>query len=142
MRAVLDVNILISALLSRRGAPAQLITRWLAGEFELVVSDALLGELERALGYPKLRSRIPTPEAQRFVGALRRSACMVVDPNVVPPRSADPDDDYLLALAAGASALLVSGDRHLLDLSERFPVRSSQQFLETLDEAAAEERLR
>ncbi len=47
MRALLDVNILISALLSRRGGPAQLLTRWLAGEFELVVSEALLSELER-----------------------------------------------------------------------------------------------
>lgn len=142
MRAVLDVNILISALLSRRGTPAQLITRWLAGEFELVVSDALLGELERALGYPKLRSRIPAPEAQRFVGALRRSACVVVDPDVVPPRSADPGDDYLLALAAQASAILVSGDRHLLDLSEQFPVRSSQRFLQALDELTAGEQTR
>ena len=53
MRAVLDPNILIAALLSRSGAPAQIVWRWLAGEFELVVSETLLAELERALGLPE-----------------------------------------------------------------------------------------
>ncbi|HSR23271.1 MAG TPA: putative toxin-antitoxin system toxin component, PIN family, partial [Candidatus Eisenbacteria bacterium] len=63
MRAVLDVDILISALLSRQGTPAQLLARWLAGEFDVIVSDALLDELERALGYPKLLTRVPPAEA-------------------------------------------------------------------------------
>lgn len=54
MRAVLDPNVLIAGLLSRTGAPAQLMTRWLGGEFELVVSDRLLDELERAFTYPKI----------------------------------------------------------------------------------------
>ena len=51
MRAVLDPNILIAALLSPGGAPAQIVSRWLGGEFELVVSEALLSALERALAY-------------------------------------------------------------------------------------------
>ena len=49
MRAVLDVNVLIAALLSPTGAPAQIVSRWLGGEFELIVSGNLLAELERAL---------------------------------------------------------------------------------------------
>lgn len=63
MRAVLDPCILISALLSRGGAPAQVLTRWLGGEFELIVSESLLDELARALAYPRLRERIPAAEA-------------------------------------------------------------------------------
>jgi predicted nucleic acid-binding protein len=59
VRAVLDPNVLIASLLSRSGAPAQIVSRWLAGEFELVVSQALLAELARALAYPKIRERIP-----------------------------------------------------------------------------------
>jgi predicted nucleic acid-binding protein len=42
VRAVLDPNILIAALLSPAGAPAQLVGRWLGGAFELVVSETLL----------------------------------------------------------------------------------------------------
>jgi predicted nucleic acid-binding protein len=107
--------------------------RWIGGEFELVVSDALLVELERALAYPKLRSRIPPGEAKRFVDGLRRSAQNIPDAEDPPLRSADSGDDYLLALAEKASAVLVSGDRHLLDLAGRLPVQSAQGFLESLD---------
>jgi len=49
VRAVLDPNVLVSALLSRSGAPAQIVARWLRGEFELVLSELLLAELGRAL---------------------------------------------------------------------------------------------
>jgi len=38
-----------------------------------------------------------------------------------PRRSVDPDDDYLVALAEAAQAVLVSGDRHLLDLGGKLP---------------------
>jgi putative PIN family toxin of toxin-antitoxin system len=136
----LDGNILISALLSPRWAPAQLLTRWLAGEFEVVVSEALLNELERALGYPKLLSRIPPIEAKRFVGTLRRAAEVATDDQNPAPRSLDPDDDYLLALAERSSAVMVSGDRHLLELADRLPVHTAQEFLQALDEAARAER--
>jgi predicted nucleic acid-binding protein len=71
VRAVLDPNILIATVLSRSGAPAQLVSRWLAGEFELVVSEALIAELERALAYPKVRRRASAEEAMAFVELLR-----------------------------------------------------------------------
>jgi predicted nucleic acid-binding protein len=56
-----------------------------------------------------------------------------VDPDNPEPRSVDPGDDYLLALAQTASAVLVSGDRHLLPLGGGLPVRSASAFLESLD---------
>ena len=46
MRVVLDPNILISAMLSPSGAPARLLARWLAGDFELIASPQLLAELD------------------------------------------------------------------------------------------------
>lgn len=133
MRAVLDPNILIAALLSRGGLPAQIVSRWLAGEFELVVSESLLAELERALAYPKLRARIAAADAGEFVALLRHSALLVFDPPAPPKRSADPGDDCLLALAEGAQAVLVTGDRHLLDLANELPIHTARAFLDTLD---------
>jgi uncharacterized protein len=133
VRAVLDVNVLIAALLSRTGAPAQVVSRWLAGEFELVVSETLLAELERALAYRKLRARVTPEDAAEFVSFLRRTADHASDRSAPPRRSVDPRDDYLLALAEGAEAMVVSGDQHLLELAGRFPVRSPCEFLEVLD---------
>jgi len=66
VRAVLDPDILIAALLSRSGTPAQIVSRWLAGDLELIVSDAVLGELEGAVAYPKLQHRSSPEEAHAF----------------------------------------------------------------------------
>jgi putative PIN family toxin of toxin-antitoxin system len=137
VRAVLDPNVLISALLSPAGSPARVLRAWDAGQFELVVSPLLLAELERALAYPKLRARITTEEAGMVSQWLRRSALEIADPDSPPPvRSSDAGDDYLIALAAAQSAALVSGDKHLLALAEAMPVFSPRAFLELLDREA------
>jgi predicted nucleic acid-binding protein len=61
---------------------------------------------------------------------LRGDAVMAADPAESPPiRCADPDDDYLIALAHSCDAALVSGDRHLLDLAELIPVFTPAEFL-------------
>jgi putative PIN family toxin of toxin-antitoxin system len=129
MRAVLDVNVLVAAILSREGAPAQLLRLWREGRFELVLSPALLDELQRVLAYPKIRRRIPEAEAAEFVTLLRREP-VTADLAAVPPiRSSDPDDDYLIGLAQATQAAIVSGDAHLLDLSDRIPVFAPAAFL-------------
>lgn len=135
MRAVLDPNVLIAALLSRSGAPAQVVARWLAGDFELVVSETLLAELERALAYPKIRRRVASEDAEAFVALLRRGAFLAADSEPRTHRSADPGDDYLLALAERERAVLVSGDEHLLALADELPIRTARAFLATLAEA-------
>ena len=133
MRVVLDVNVLISALISPSGTPARIILAWQAGRFDLIVSPLLLEELGRALAYPKLRRRITADEARRFVGWLSRDATVVDDPGQPPlVRSVDPGDDYLLSLAAAADALLVSGDDHLLSIRSGLPIHSSAAFIELL----------
>ena len=132
MRAVLDVNVLIAALLSPTGAPAQIVSRWLAGEFELTVSESLLAELERALANPKLRAQVAPEDAAEFVSFLQNSAVQAPDPSAPPRRSRDSADDYVLALAESEKAIVVSGDQHVLELADRFPIRSPRDFLEAL----------
>ncbi len=132
MRAVFDCNVLISALLAPRGAPGQLMSRWREGEFELIVSVEVLAELERALAYPRVAERISAEDASEFVAFLRRAAKLAPDPDVAVARSPDPDDDYLIALAESQRAYVVSGDSHLLGLSQTLPVLSPREFLERL----------
>ncbi len=134
MKAVLDPNVIISALLSPRGSPAKVLRAWIDGTYELIVSELLFVELERALGYPKLRKRIDAREADELIELLRREADVVEDPDTPPVvLSADPGDNYLISIAAAARAVIVSGDGHLLDLAERLPVYSPANFLVLLD---------
>jgi hypothetical protein len=135
VRAVLDPNVIISALLSPSANPARVLGAWQQGEFELIVSASLLEELARALAYPKLRRRISEEDAAAVVHWLSEAATVVSDANAQSPfHSSDPGDDYLIALAAARQAILVSGDRDLLDLSDQIPVFSPAAFLEQFTE--------
>jgi putative PIN family toxin of toxin-antitoxin system len=134
VRAVLDANVHISALLSAAGTPAQILRAFVEGRFELVVSPKLLSELQRALGYAKLQRHINAEESAQYIAWLRDAAVLVGDPGGDPPaRSADPEDDYLLSLAAAQQAILVSGDRHLLQLVDDLPIHRPAEFLRRLD---------
>ena len=133
MRALLDVNVLISGLLAGNGAPANLLGKWLEGEFELVATERLLAELETTLARPKLRVNVDEAEVSGFVELLRGLAEMVDDLNAEPHvTSRDSNDDYLIAAAAAARATLVSGDAHLLELEGSIPVLTPRAFLDSL----------
>ncbi len=133
MRALFDVNVLISGLLARSGAPALLLGKWLEGEFELVVTQRLLAELEATLARPKLRHHFDEAEVRGFLELLRGLAESVEDPDAEPSISSrNPKDDYLIAAAASARATLVTGDAHLLELEGSIPVLSPRAFLDSL----------
>jgi uncharacterized protein len=133
VRAVLDPNVIVSAVLTATGAPGSVLRAWLAGDFDLVVSPQLIGELARVLAYPKIRKRVSAGEADELLALLRDAGSLRPDPSDPPTlASEDPNDDYLIALAADASAVLVSGDHHLLDLRDRIPVYSPAEFLALL----------
>jgi len=106
---------------------------WVEGAFDLVCSPLVLGELERALAYPKLAKHIAPDEARAVLDVLTESAVMVEDPDRPPGTSSpDPGDDYLIALAESARALLVSGDKDVLSLAGEIPVCSPKEFLTQL----------
>lgn len=133
MRAVLDPNVVISGAISPRGAPADVLRSLAGGEFELIASQALLDELERALAYPKLRPYISESDAADLVRWVADTASIAIDPDADPPvHSRDPNDDYLIGLASAHSAALVSGDKDLLALEGEIPVFSPRAFLDLL----------
>jgi predicted nucleic acid-binding protein len=65
VRAVLDPNVLVSAVISPAGPAGSILLAWSLGQFELVTSPKLLDELADVLARPKLRrwGRRPAPAA-------------------------------------------------------------------------------
>jgi putative PIN family toxin of toxin-antitoxin system len=117
LRVVLDPGVLVSGFSTAEGPPGRLVDLWRRGVFELVVSDALLGELQDVLQRPHLAVRVDGREARAYVAGLRRGAIAADDPPNEPGLTPDPGDDYLVALARAARAdLIVSGDAHLTGL--------------------------
>jgi putative PIN family toxin of toxin-antitoxin system len=129
-RAVLDSGVLVSALITSTGTPAKLLEEARTGKLELIVSSRLLAELEGVLMREKFRRYIDLDAVRAFVDLLRSEAIVAADPEDQPPlSSSDSDDDYLIALAYGQSAHLVSGDSDLLDLADVAPICSPADFL-------------
>jgi uncharacterized protein len=133
-KAVLDPGVLVSALITPKGTPAKLLTATREGRSELIVSPLLLEELGLVLRRKKFRRYVDLDVVDRYMEFLRLDAEMAADPAEPPPiRCADPDDDYLIALAHGRNAALVSGDGDLLELSEKIPVFTPSEFLAALE---------
>jgi len=132
VRLVVDTNILVSALLSATSLPAQIVLLWRADRFDLLTAAEQLDEIARVTRYPKIRERLHPAVAGRLVNDLRALAVMLGALPVV-EASPDPDDNYLLAMAAAGSAdFLVTGDkRDLLGLGTHAGTRilSARAFL-------------
>src|SRR5687768_696977 len=96
-RVVLDPNVLISALLTPRGASALILIHLRTGAFELVTSPALLAELRTVLRRDKFRPYVSLDEAEEFVELIRRESTSTEDPEPpAVPLSEDPGDEYLI----------------------------------------------
>ena len=110
MRVVLDTNILFSALISPRGPPDILYRAWRAARFELVTSHDQLAEIRRASRYPKLQAVLQPARVGTMINNLQRA--IVLDRLPKTFDATDPDDAFLLAMAAAGNAdYLVTGDR-------------------------------
>ena|SRR5450755_4377334 len=111
MRIILDTNIIVSALISELGAPAQLLNAWTDRAFILVTSTTQIAEISSVTHRPVVRPLITPSHAERFINDLRRFGTALERLPTV-ERSRDPNDNFLLAMAeASAAEYLVSGDK-------------------------------
>lgn len=133
-RAVIDTNVLISAALSSRSAPAQIVD-CLLQHATLVFSRETFEELETRLWRPKF-DRYLDMERRRLLLHDFAAAAQWIDLPAMPrpAYSRDPDDDVFLHTALHSKAeWLVSGDKDLLELSPAdwgFEILSPAQALE------------
>ncbi|MBI5410361.1 MAG: putative toxin-antitoxin system toxin component, PIN family [Nitrospirae bacterium] len=136
-KAVLDTNVLISAVITPRGTPAKLLQAWREGTFDLITSPPLLFEIEETLSLPKIAQRYRlSPEDIRDVMALfAGGAILVTGATSVSASISDPDDIPVLACAVeGQADYLVTGDGDLLRLRsyQRIQIIQPTDFLRTL----------
>ena len=132
MKVVLDTNILVSGLMYPASTPGRIIAAWSEAQFDVVSSHEQIAEIGRVLGYPKIR-RILQWNDQRIEQFIKQ---LYVRVEVAEPETADvealrdPDDAPILgALAAADADLIVTGDRDLLALSDRYPIETPAKFV-------------
>ncbi len=135
MKAVLDSNVILSGLILPKSVPGRIVQAWREARFDMVLSDAILEEIERILRYPKIAKRLKWSENRidRFILLLKFKG-LVVYPRIQEFEDLrDPGDVPILAALVESNAeVLVTGDKDLLSLSDRYPIVTPAEFSKRL----------
>lgn len=130
MKVFLDTNVLASAV-ATRGLCADVLREVLTSH-ELIISDALLKELERVL---QQKFRVPSSLISEFLNLLKQDTILVKPVDVPKVDIKDKNDLIILASAINGNAdLFVTGDKELLELAkvENLEIVSPRAFWEKL----------
>ena len=135
-RVVIDTNLVLSALVFASGRLAPLRLAWQDQRVLPLVSRATAAELIRALTYPKFK--LAAHEQEELLADYLpycKTARIPAVPPVTPPCRDAFDVPFLELALAGKADALVTGDKDLLSLAEKFscPILSAEQFFRTLE---------
>ncbi len=138
MRAVLDTNVIVSAVIVPDGVPATILD-FRALKFTLVTSVILLDELEGVLLRPRIAARTGWNDERRrlFLSELRLNAVVVEPKERLQIVAEDPADDRVLEAAVeGHADFIVSGDSDLLQvgLFRGTSIVTPRQFLTLIEQ--------
>jgi uncharacterized protein len=140
--AVLDTNVLASGVAGAarsESTPGELIRRWRAKQFTLVISEPILAELVRTLANPYVQRRLSPTEIEAALSRFATHASLQPITEQVSGVATHPQDDVILATARSAQApYLVTGDKPLLQRITYHDTRllAPRQFLHVLDQQA------
>lgn len=119
MKVAFDTNVLVSAV-ATRGLCADIFNLVLA-QHQLVVGVTVLAELKRVLRH---KMRVPSKIIQEVDALLRREAIVAGKATPLSIKIRDKSDAPVLAEAvAGSAEVLVTGDRDLLEITDKLPIR-------------------
>ncbi|MEW5985813.1 MAG: putative toxin-antitoxin system toxin component, PIN family [Chloroflexota bacterium] len=136
MRAVIDTNILVRALIKPQGSVGLVLLRLRAGDYVLLYSEATLAELVDVLNRPRIRDKyhLSDEDIETVVRLilLRGEVALPIRRIAV---CRDPKDDKFLEVAVdGRADVIVSGDEDLRVLNpfEGVPIVEPRSFLDLL----------
>ena len=117
-RVVFDCNIFAQTLITPSGNAGKCVERVLEGTVSLFWSEYVLGEIRRISEKPTPKRLGASPDqVERLIARLIPLVHLVENPPSVYHHPIDPKDSHYVDLAVACSAkLIVSRDRHLLDL--------------------------
>lgn len=137
LKAVIDINLFVSGVISKKGNPARLLKLWYERAFLAVISEQMVEELARVLQYSHIKNKykLKGEEIEQAIGTIKKFAVVVPDVIRLNVVKDDPDDDKVLACALVVKAdYIVSGDSHLLDLGvfENIPIVTVKDFIDSI----------
>ena len=133
LRVVLDTNVLLSGIAYPTSLPGKIMQAWRVGSVEVVLSTYILDELRRVLPRLAARHGLSAGEIDDLVDILSLQAEVLEPLPVADPVLRDVADLPVLgtlvaAMKAGNIDYLISGDKDLLTLADRYPIVTPTQF--------------
>ena len=128
LRVVLDTNVLVSGLAYPGSVPGRIVGVWRQGGLDVVLSRYILDEMVRVL--PRLsRIHLSSSEIRDLADSLMFLAD-IVEPDAEQDSSLrDPADQPVLAtLRASKADYLITGDKDLLALADKYPIVTPSTF--------------
>ncbi|MEA2081386.1 MAG: putative toxin-antitoxin system toxin component, PIN family [Elusimicrobiota bacterium] len=142
LKVVIDTNQFVSAVISRKGASAQLLKAWQNCLYTLVTSKKIIKEIKRVFEYPHIAKKyhLKKKDTTLLISLVEHEAAVLSDSLHLNVIKDDPDDNKFLACAVEANAnYIVSGDKHLLNLRhyKNISVVTVRKFLEILKQQSS-----
>lgn len=130
MRVVLDTNVLVSGLAYPGSLPGRILDIWRQGGLAVVLSRYILDEMIRVL--PRLSRISLTPAEIRDLADTFMFLADIVEPVAEPDKTLRDRTDWpiLGTLRAAHADYLITGDKDLLSLAERYPIITPAVFWE------------
>ena len=130
LRVVPDTNVLVSALAYPDSIPGRILSVARQGGLELVLSHYILDEMVRVL--PRLPRIVMTREEIRDLADSFLFLAELVEPGSEREESLrdEVDQAVLGTLLAAKADYLITGDKDLLALAERYPIVTPAAFWE------------
>jgi putative PIN family toxin of toxin-antitoxin system len=132
-KVVLDTNVLLSGIAYPASIPGKILSAWRGGSIDLLLSAYILDELRRVLPRLAHRHGLSGAEIDDLVDALAIQAEIIEPEPSNNPRLRDAADEPVLdtllaALTISEADYLITGDKDLLAVAERFPILTPAQF--------------
>ena len=115
MKLIVDTNAFVSGVFFS-GPPFEILDAWRRRRITLVISPDILNEYQRV--GDALAAEFPGVNLDPWIELLILKAKLADAPPLSESVCSDPDDDKFLACGiATRTKIIVSGDKHLLDVS-------------------------
>lgn len=130
LRMVLDTNVLVSGIAYPESIPGRILRAWQEGAVALVLSRYILDEFARVL--PRLkRVALSASEIEDLADSFLFMAEMVEPvPSGEDALRDGADEAVLGTLLAAKADYLITGDKDLLALADRYPILTPAGFWE------------
>ena len=135
LRVVLDTNVLLSGIAYPASVPGKILSAWRHGSIEVLLSAYILDELRRVLPRLSQRHGLSSVEIEDLVDALSLQAEIIEPLSDVEPDLRDDADQPVLGTLLAALKIsdvdyLITGDKDLLVLADRYPIVPPAKFWE------------